>query len=160
MVDTDGRGLELLAHPADVQDRDGAVPLLKMSRSRRAFVGLAYADSAYVSSRVAMATLIGMEIVRKFSDQIGLVVHPRRWVVERTFACSTAIAASPKTSTGLYGPRPPSSMPPQRCCSSGAWLVTHKIRGGLSGRPTIEFFPTLKVLESTHTMRGRTVRLW
>lgn len=27
MVDTDGRTLELLVHGADVQDRDGAVPL-------------------------------------------------------------------------------------------------------------------------------------
>ena len=34
MVDTDGRALELLVHDADVQDRDGAVPLLKQSRQR------------------------------------------------------------------------------------------------------------------------------
>src|SRR3546814_13094783 len=25
-------------------------------------------------------------IVRKFADQTGFVVHPRRWIVERTFA--------------------------------------------------------------------------
>lgn len=35
---------------------------------------------------VADATSIGIEIVRKFADQTGFVVHPRRWVVERTFA--------------------------------------------------------------------------
>lgn len=29
MVDTDGRALKLLVHPADVQDRDSAVPLLE-----------------------------------------------------------------------------------------------------------------------------------
>ena len=86
MVDTDGRTLELLVHPADVQDRDGAVPLLKRSRQRHPFVKLAYADSAYNSPRVATATLIGIQIVRKFADQTGFVVHPRRWVVERTFA--------------------------------------------------------------------------
>jgi transposase len=86
MVDTDGRALELLVHPADVQDRDGAVPLLKMSRGRHPFVEVAYADSAYNSPRVAEATSIGIEIVRKFADQTGFVVHPRRWVVERTFA--------------------------------------------------------------------------
>jgi transposase len=34
MVDTDGRPPEFLVHPADVQDRDGAVPLLKRSRGR------------------------------------------------------------------------------------------------------------------------------
>ena len=86
MVDTDGRALELLVHPADVQDRDGAVPLLKRSRCRHPFVTLAYADSAYNSTQVATATSIGIEIVRKFADQTGFVVHPRRWVVERTFA--------------------------------------------------------------------------
>ena len=86
MVDTDGRVLKLLVHPADVQDRDGAVPLLQASRSRHPFVKLAYADSAYSSARVAMATSIEITIVRKFADQTGFVVHPRRWVVERTFA--------------------------------------------------------------------------
>jgi transposase len=29
-----------------------------------------------------------VEIVRKFADQTGFVVHPRRWVVERNFAWS------------------------------------------------------------------------
>lgn len=71
MVDTDGRALELLVHPADIQDRDGAVPLLKRSRHRHPFVALAYADSAYNSPRVAAATLIGIEIIRKFADQTG-----------------------------------------------------------------------------------------
>src|SRR3546814_7921356 len=46
----------------------------------------AYADSAYNSDRVRDATSITIEIVRKFADQTGFVVHPRRWIVERTFA--------------------------------------------------------------------------
>jgi hypothetical protein len=29
---------------------------------------------------------MAIQIVRKFAGQAGLVVHPRRWVVERTFA--------------------------------------------------------------------------
>lgn len=86
MVDTDGRALKLLVHGADVQDRDGAVPLLKQSRQRHPFVERTYADSAYNSHRVLDATSITIEIVRKFADQTGFVVHPRRWVVERTFA--------------------------------------------------------------------------
>ncbi len=60
--------------------------LLKLSRGRHPFVKLAYADSAYASPRVAMAAAVNIEIVRKFADQTGFVVHPRRWVVERTFA--------------------------------------------------------------------------
>lgn len=86
MVDTDGRALELLVHGADVQDRDGAVPLLMQSRQRHPLVEHAYADSAYNSDRVREATSITIEIVRKFADQTGFVVHPRRWVFERTFA--------------------------------------------------------------------------
>src|SRR3546814_5285406 len=85
MVDTDGRALIILVHPADVQDRDGAVPLLQQSHQRHPFVARAYADSAYNSDRVRDATSITIEIVRKFADQTGFVVHPRRWIIERTF---------------------------------------------------------------------------
>ena len=46
----------------------------------------AFADSAYAADRVAHATRIAIEIVRKRPDQIGFAVHPRRWVVERFFA--------------------------------------------------------------------------
>jgi hypothetical protein len=55
-------------------------------RRRHPFVELAHAVSAYYSPRVEMASSIGIEIVRKFADQTGFVVHPRRCVVERTFA--------------------------------------------------------------------------
>jgi transposase len=86
MVDTDGRPLVLQVHPASVQDRDGAVPLLKASRGRFPFVQPAFADSGYAARRVTEATLIAIEIVRKPANQVGFAVHPRRWVVERLFA--------------------------------------------------------------------------
>jgi len=86
MVDTDGRALELQVHPACVQDRDGAVPLLKASRKRFPFVELAFADTGYASERVRTATCIAIQIVRKIPNQVGFEVHPRRWVVERCFA--------------------------------------------------------------------------
>ena len=86
MVDTEGRALVLHVHPASVQDRDGAVPLLRASRRSFPFVVHAFADSAYAGKRVASATRIAIEIVRKPADQIGFAVHPRRWVVERCFA--------------------------------------------------------------------------
>jgi transposase len=86
MVDTDGRPLVLQAHPASIQDRDGAVPLLKASRASFPSVERAFADSAYAAERVAQATRIAIEIVRKHPDQVGFAVHPRRWVVERFFA--------------------------------------------------------------------------
>jgi len=86
MVDTDGRPLVLQCHAASVQDRDGAVPLLRASRRRFPFVLRAFADAAYAAERVANATRIAVEIVRKPKDQVGFAVHPRRWVVERCFA--------------------------------------------------------------------------
>lgn len=86
MVDTDGRGLVLQAHSGSVQDRDGAPPLLRASRRRWPFVELAFADAGYASDRVAYATAIRIEIVRKPANQVGFAVHPRRWVVERFFA--------------------------------------------------------------------------
>ncbi len=36
--------------------------------------------------RVSNVTPITVEIVKKQPDQVGFAVHPRRWVVERTFA--------------------------------------------------------------------------
>ena len=52
----------------------------------RKVVGPASAEARANSERVVTATLIGIEIVRKFADQTAFVVHPRRWAVERTFA--------------------------------------------------------------------------
>jgi putative transposase len=86
LVDTDGRALMLHIHPASVQDRDGAIPLLRASRRAFHYIERDFADSAYAAERVAKATCIAIEIVRKHPDQVGFAVHPRRWVVERFFA--------------------------------------------------------------------------
>ena len=86
MVDTDGRGLVLEPQPADVQDRDGAPIVLRLSRRSFPFVTKAFADSGYAGDRPATATSVTVEIVKKPPDQVGFAVHPRRWVVERFFA--------------------------------------------------------------------------
>ena len=86
LVDTDGRLIKLIVHPADIQDRDGGAALLKASRRSFPFVELVFADSAYAGEGVANATCITVQIVRKPDDQIGFKVHKRRWVVERFFA--------------------------------------------------------------------------
>ena len=86
MVDTDGRALVIQAHPADIQNRDGAIPLLKASRGAFPFVELAFADSAYNTERVRDATSIAIEVVKKIAGQVGFQLLPRRWVVERFFA--------------------------------------------------------------------------
>lgn len=86
LVDTDGRGLVLEPHPADIQDRDGGGPLLSVSRCVFPFIQKVFADSGYAGERVARATVVAVEIVRKNPDQVGFAVNPRRWVVERFFA--------------------------------------------------------------------------
>jgi transposase len=86
MVDTDGRGLILEPQPADIQDRDGACVVLRLSRRAFPFIAKAFADSGYAGEAPAQATSIRIEIVRKPPDQVGFAVHPRRWVVERFFA--------------------------------------------------------------------------
>ena len=86
LVDTDGRGLMLEPHPASIQDRDGGGPLLRASRRIFPFIQRVFADSGYAGEKVAKATLIAVEIVRKNPDQVGFAVNPRRWVVERFFA--------------------------------------------------------------------------
>ena len=86
LVDTDGRGLVLEPHPASVQDRDGGGPLLAASRHAFPFIETVFADSGYAGDRVAGATAIAVEIIRKDPGQVGFAVQPRRWVVERFFA--------------------------------------------------------------------------
>jgi putative transposase len=86
LVDTDGRALEVQVQPASVQDRDGAQSVLKASRARFPFIQTVFADSVYAGDKVANATSIVVEIVRKLADQVGFQVLPRRWVVERFFA--------------------------------------------------------------------------
>ena len=86
MVDTDGRALKLQAHSAAIQDRDGTGPLLRASRAGWPFVALGYADGGYAGPRVANASPIRIEVVRKADNQVGFAVIARRWVVERFFA--------------------------------------------------------------------------
>ena len=86
LVDTDGRALLLVPHAASLQDRDGAGPVLRASRRPFPFIERVFADAGYAGERVATATRIAIEIVKKQPDQVGFAVHPRRWVVERLFA--------------------------------------------------------------------------
>ena len=52
LVDTDGRGLVLEAHPASIQDRDGGGSLLCASRGSFPFIENVFADSGYAGEKV------------------------------------------------------------------------------------------------------------
>jgi len=76
-ADMDGRALVLDPQPTDVQDRDGAIPVLRLSRKSFPFVAKAFADMGYSGDRPQSATLVDVETVRKPKDQIGFAVHPK-----------------------------------------------------------------------------------
>ena len=82
----EGRALVLFPHPASIQDREGAGPLLQASRRPFPFIRKVFADAGYQGPRVAEATSIAVEIVRRKPGQVSFAVQPRRWVVERFFA--------------------------------------------------------------------------
>ena len=86
LVDTDGRSLELQVHPASVQDRGDAPAVLQAAHARFPSIQKVFADSVYAGERVANATSIVVEIVRKLPNQVGSKLLPCRWVVERFFA--------------------------------------------------------------------------
>lgn len=90
LTDTTGLMIGLVVHPANIQDRDGAVPLLMSIRRFYPFLRHVFADGGYAGDKLKQA-LKGkgnwtIEIVRRCDNQKGFKVLPRRWVVERTFA--------------------------------------------------------------------------
>jgi transposase len=79
--------LAVMVHPASVQDRDGAEPLLRQARRLFPFVERIISDEGYQGPKMAAAVARTgtwqMEIVRR-CDRHRFVVLPKRWIVERT----------------------------------------------------------------------------
>lgn len=92
LVDTAGHLLGVLVLSADVADRDGAVLLLAIYAARYPDLVLIWGDSHYggdLSAETEAAFGIVIAVVSKAEDQVGFVVQPRRWVVERSFGWLT-----------------------------------------------------------------------
>ena len=89
LVDTLGLLLNVIVHPADVQDRDGALHLLRRARRLFPFIELIFADGGYAGPKMALTVwrtgVWRLQIVKR-SDTAGFEVLPKRWIVERTFA--------------------------------------------------------------------------
>jgi len=82
-----GMLLGVLITPASMQDRDGAVPLLREAHREFPTLKHIWADGAYhgsVIDKVRADTGLAIAIVKRTDDLRGFVVLPRRLVVERT----------------------------------------------------------------------------
>jgi transposase len=90
VTDTQGHLVGLQVHPADIQDRDGAVAVLASIRRLYPWLRHIFADGGYAGDKLKAALAeMGrwtVEIVRRCDTAKGFEVLPRRWVVERTFA--------------------------------------------------------------------------
>jgi transposase len=90
LTDTCGFLIYILVHAADVQDRDGAVDVLKAVRFRFPWLRHVFADGGYAGDKLRDALKAHgswtIEIIKRSDTAKGFVLLPRRWVVERTFA--------------------------------------------------------------------------
>jgi transposase len=90
LVDTLGLLVAVIVHGANIQDRDGAVPLVKSIRHLYPWLRHLFADGAYAGGKLKAALAkLGkwtIEIVSRSKTAKGFEVLPRRWVVERTLA--------------------------------------------------------------------------
>jgi len=90
VTDTAGLLVAVMVHAADIQDRDGAAPLLASIRLLFPWVRHVFADGGYAGEKLRSAlTCFGrytIEIIRRSDAAKGFERLPRRWVIERTFA--------------------------------------------------------------------------
>lgn len=92
VVDTCGHLLRVKAHAADVSEAAGGKQLLTEIKPHFPELKKLWCDGGYGKAdgefvRWAEKQVnIAVEVVQKLVDQVGFVVQPRRWVVERTFA--------------------------------------------------------------------------
>ena len=90
VTDTGGLLVTAQVHPADIQDRDGAVPLLAEVGKLFLWLRHVFADGAYAADKLKVAlAAMGkwtIEIIKRSVTAKGFVLLPRRWVVERTLA--------------------------------------------------------------------------
>ncbi|MBC7160015.1 MAG: IS5 family transposase [Porphyrobacter sp.] len=90
LTDTEGNLVHALVHTACIQDRDGAPLLLAETVQRFPWLRHLFADGGYAGDKLRDALRpIGkwtLAIIKRSDPPKGFVVHPRRWVVERTLA--------------------------------------------------------------------------
>src|SRR5689334_21548173 len=75
--------------PANVEDRDGCLGVLKAVRRLFPFLERVMTDGAYQGKETARAVCRAararLEIVNRSDAAQGFVLLPKRWIIERTF---------------------------------------------------------------------------
>lgn len=95
-MDVEGFLLQVLVHPADIQEREGARMLLEKLNFPTKRLKLIWADAGYWGKpfqawvkehcRCRLEVLSANELINRRQGRKGYVSLPRRWVVERSFA--------------------------------------------------------------------------
>lgn len=88
LVDAMGLVLAVWITAASVQDRDGAVPVLREEHREFPSLKHVWVDGVYngkVINDVESETGITIEMVKRTDDVKGFVILPKRWVGEQTF---------------------------------------------------------------------------
>ena len=79
----------VVVHAANVQDRDGAKPLIQKIRFNNPRLKKVWADGGYAGKLEEWVEEFAgwkLEIVKRSDIAQGFEVLPKRWIVERTFA--------------------------------------------------------------------------
>jgi len=87
IVDTMGLLLDVVVHPADIQDRDGAKLILGKVLNEFSSLELVWADGGYRGSLIEWFESnfdAVLEIVKRNDDVRVFKLLPKRWIVERT----------------------------------------------------------------------------
>ena len=86
-VDTLGLVWAVMVVPASTQDRAGGIPLVDRLRAAVKRVKVVWGDTHFDTALTHAWIKWGWVgvVVRKLVGQVGFVVQPKRWIVERTF---------------------------------------------------------------------------
>jgi putative transposase len=88
LVDTVGMALVILVLTADIQERDGARPLLEKIKAKFPRLQKIWADGGYAGTLIDWVSQVCgwvLDIVKRSDTAKGFEVLPHRWIVERTF---------------------------------------------------------------------------
>ena len=80
--------MAVVVHAANIQDREGAMLVLKLLIGTFPRLEKIWADGGYAGQLIGWVAMTGgwvLEIVKRTDNLPRFIVLPKRWIVERTF---------------------------------------------------------------------------